>query len=139
MFGQKLREVDRRAGIHNDKVLIGYLKQSVNPEMKRAIIYRGPTMYAAAVSISPTYSSTSGIPGVYGDVSAMAAQNYQDHRIDRSRGDKKDMRCFRCKKMGHMKKDCKVKLQDRQKQNQQVSTGSKYEEARQTFPHRHNG
>ncbi|KAG0804169.1 hypothetical protein G6F29_012631 [Rhizopus arrhizus] len=120
MFGQKLREVDRRAGIHNDKVLIGYLKQSVNPEMKRAIIYRGPTMYAAAVSISPTYSSTSGIPGVYGDVSAMAAQNYQDHRIDRSRGDKKDMRCFRCKKMGHMKKDCKVKLQDRQKQNQQV-------------------
>ncbi|KAG1391606.1 hypothetical protein G6F60_012482 [Rhizopus arrhizus] len=120
MFGQKLREVDRRAGIHNDKVLIGYLKQSVNPEMKRAIIYGGPTMYAAAVSISPTYSSTSGIPGVYGDVSAMAAQNYQDHRIDRSRGDKKDMRCFRSKKMGHMKKDCKVKLQDRQKQNQQV-------------------
>ncbi|KAG1319271.1 hypothetical protein G6F62_011925 [Rhizopus arrhizus] len=51
MFGQKLREVARRAGIHNDKVLIGYLKQSVNPEMKRAIIYRGPTTYAAAVNI----------------------------------------------------------------------------------------
>ncbi|KAG0854626.1 hypothetical protein G6F15_013977 [Rhizopus arrhizus] len=80
--------------------------------MKRAIIYRGPTTYAAAVnicievetdlleifgtysmktldmskvSISPSYSSTSGIPGVYGDVSgvsggvpAMAVQNYQD-------------------------------------------------------------
>ncbi|KAG0777687.1 hypothetical protein G6F21_013266 [Rhizopus arrhizus] len=111
----------------------------------RAIIYRGPTTYAAAVnicievetdllqldmskvSISPSYSSTPGIPGVYGDVSgvsggvpAMAAQNYQDRRTDRSRGDKKNVRCFRCKKMGHVKKDCKVKLQDRQKQNQQV-------------------
>lgn len=51
VFGQELREVARRAEIYSDKMLIGYLKAVTNPEMTRAIIYRGPTTYSEAVKI----------------------------------------------------------------------------------------
>ncbi|KAI8334554.1 hypothetical protein BD560DRAFT_440654 [Blakeslea trispora] len=51
VFGQELREVARRADIHADRMLIGYLKSAVNSEMTPAIIYRGHTTYTKDVNI----------------------------------------------------------------------------------------
>ncbi|OBZ81291.1 hypothetical protein A0J61_10660, partial [Choanephora cucurbitarum] len=117
VFGQELREVARRAEIYANRMLIGYLKSAVNPEMTRAIIYRGPTTYTEAVNIcievetdlirnlsektsyTPAYATTLRVP-----YQEEVAQNFQKKDVRDQK--KSGVRYFRCKKIGHMKKDC---------------------------------
>ncbi|KAI9347919.1 hypothetical protein BD770DRAFT_349687, partial [Pilaira anomala] len=141
-FGQVLREVARKAEVYSDRKLISYLKTAVNPEMKRAIIYRGPTTYSAAVDIcievetdlaeTQMDTSTKTLNPTYapvGEASNMKEkQNFQhsNQRGGYSRGFKNNARkdekrtCFRCKRPGHLKKDCKVKLPGSHQQNYQA-------------------
>ncbi|KAI9327332.1 hypothetical protein BD770DRAFT_449895, partial [Pilaira anomala] len=148
-FGQVLREVARKAEIFPERMLISYLKAAVNPEMTRAIIYRGPTTYNAAVNICIEVetdllamqmdTTTKSLTTVY--FQGGESSNYeekQNYQMDRKKGFKRDngyksktwgsgnekrdekKACFRCKKQGHLKKDCKVKLQGNYQQNSQV-------------------
>ncbi|KAI9329892.1 hypothetical protein BD770DRAFT_51200 [Pilaira anomala] len=129
-FGQVLREVARKAEIFSERMLISYLKAVVNPEMTRAIIYRGSTTYNSAVNIfievetdllaMQMDTTTKSLTTVYSQ--GGESSNYQ---MDRKKGFKRDngcksktkgsgnkkRTCFRCKKQGHLRKDCKVKLQ----------------------------
>lgn len=139
-FGQVLREVARKAEIYSERMLISYLKAAVNMEMTRAIIYRGPETYADAVNIcvevetdlcngnmdatmktyNPVYTTTP-----MDIAEEEVKQNYQEtyrkpkyNKQDRNKG-AEQRRCFRCKKKGHLKRDCKVRLND-SRQNHQV-------------------
>ncbi|KAG0932504.1 hypothetical protein G6F64_011519 [Rhizopus arrhizus] len=140
VFGQQLREVARRAGIHSDKMLIGYLKTAVNPEMTKAIIYRGPSTYGQAVNICIEVETdllhladtkVSYTPGYVNlnvrhterEEKTTEIQNYQEKYNRGKLRDMRNIRCYKCQKMGHMKRDCRVKTTDRKgyydKQNQQ--------------------
>ncbi|KAG1447223.1 hypothetical protein G6F56_009327 [Rhizopus delemar] len=122
-------------------MLIGHLKNAVNPDMAKAIIYRGPSTYDEAVGIcieieaelqkldatktvySPGYMNNGESSEAGGGSSGMmnggvAAQNSQFHKGGTSRGGPSSsggsgksnrshqIRCYRCNKKGHMKKDC---------------------------------
>ncbi|KAG1455474.1 hypothetical protein G6F57_015291 [Rhizopus arrhizus] len=140
VFGQQLREVARRAGIHSDKMLIGYLKTAVNSEMTKAIIYRGPSTYGQAVNICIEVETdllhladtkVSYTPGYVNlnvrhterEEKTTEIQNYQEKYNRGKLRDMRNIRCYKCQKMGHMKRDCRVKTTDRKgyydKQNQQ--------------------
>ncbi|KAG1320309.1 hypothetical protein G6F62_011390 [Rhizopus arrhizus] len=145
VFAQQFREVARRAEIYSERQLIGYFKTAVNPEMTRAIIYRGPTTYSEAVNIcievesdlliqaenkttySPRYPELSTQEK---EDKAMDIQNYQSKTNLRNPRDSRSIRCYKCNKKGHMKKDCRVKTGNQkryQNQNHQDIQTSKRE------------
>ncbi|KAI9326187.1 hypothetical protein BD770DRAFT_303864, partial [Pilaira anomala] len=135
-FSQKFRETARKANIGNDAMLISYLKAAVNPEMRRAIVYRGPSTYAHAVDIcievendilqnksdntvkvyTPSYTTSTEDPDVE------MVQNYQQKRSHSSGRNGfygysgESRKCFSCGKKGHLKKNC---WKNKNKQNTQ--------------------
>ncbi|KAG0738062.1 hypothetical protein G6F16_010624 [Rhizopus arrhizus] len=145
VFAQQFREVARRAEMYSERQLIGYFKTAVNPEMTRAIIYRGPTTYSEAVNIcievesdlliqaenkttySPRYPELSTQEK---EDKAMDIQNYQSKSNLRNPCEVRSIRCYKCNKKGHMKKDCRIKTGNQkryQSQNNQDMQTSKRE------------
>ncbi|OBZ81076.1 hypothetical protein A0J61_10874 [Choanephora cucurbitarum] len=100
--------------------------------MRRAIVYRGPTTYAAAVDICIEvetdflYDNSDPIVKTLNEV---VQQNYQskeksyngNKKYGKEKG-KEKRTCFHCKKVGHLKRDCWLikKQNDRHHNSQEV-------------------
>lgn len=143
-FGQKFREVARKAEVHSEVMLVSYLKAAVNPEMRKAIVYRGPKTYVQAVDICievETDFLTDQIDPTVKSLNESIQQNYQS-RDNRYKGNKQKFgkgrdqgtekrTCFRCEKVGHLKKDCwmnKKKHNHHHNNNQELAEHTQQEE-----------
>ena len=107
----------------SEAVILGRAKTveeaiDIATDYERDRLKRGLTTSITRISSvvpSPTYASTSsGASSV-----SEAAQNYQ-----KASGKKEVRKCYRCKKTGHLKKDCKVKLKEHASNVQHVTEGN---------------
>ncbi|OBZ80551.1 hypothetical protein A0J61_11399, partial [Choanephora cucurbitarum] len=118
-LNRSYREVARKAEVHLEVMLISYLKAVVNPEMRKAIVYRGPKTYTQAVDICVEVKTdflTDQYHPTVKTLTEFTQQNYQS-RDNRQKGNSQQSErgwdqvqekrsCFTCKKVGHLKIDC---------------------------------